>query len=87
MALWLSPSEVFRRLAAQVCVKGGVDTDAAGHARGHTMMYFINGALMSVLIDDDLARFVNHGVLAMQLEGRGDNRASFRNLWIRNFDK
>ena len=56
-------------------------------ARGHTMMYFINGALMSVLIDDDPARFVDHGVLAIQLEGRGDNRASFRNLWIRNFDK
>ncbi len=39
---------------------------------------------MSVLIDDHPTMFVDHGVLAIQLEGRGENRASFRNLWIKN---
>jgi catechol 2,3-dioxygenase-like lactoylglutathione lyase family enzyme len=41
-------------------------------ARGRTM------------IDDHPTRFVDHGVLAVQLEGRGDNTAHFRNLWLKN---
>jgi catechol 2,3-dioxygenase-like lactoylglutathione lyase family enzyme len=53
-------------------------------ARGRTMIYFINGHLMSVLIDDHPSMFVDHGVLSIQLEGRGDNVASFRNLWLKN---
>jgi len=53
-------------------------------ARGRTMLYFINGHLMSVLIDDHPTMFVDHGVLSIQLEGRGDNTASFRNLWLKN---
>jgi catechol 2,3-dioxygenase-like lactoylglutathione lyase family enzyme len=53
-------------------------------ARGRTMLYFINGRLMSVLIDDHPTMFVDHGVLSIQLEGRGDNTASFRNLWLKN---
>ena len=53
-------------------------------ARGRTMLYFINGHLMSVLIDDHPTMFVDHGVLSIQLEGRGDNVASFRNLWLKN---
>lgn len=52
-------------------------------ARGRTMMFSINGRLMSVLIDDHPTMFVDHGVLAIQLEGRGENTASFRNLWIK----
>ena len=53
-------------------------------ARGRTMMFFVNGHLMSVFIDDNPTMFVDHGVLAIQLEGRGDNKASFRNLWLKN---
>lgn len=52
-------------------------------ARDRTMMFFINGQLMSVLIDDHPTMFVARGVLAIQLEGRGDNTAMFRDLWIR----
>jgi catechol 2,3-dioxygenase-like lactoylglutathione lyase family enzyme len=52
-------------------------------ARGRTMLFYINGQLMSVLIDDHPTMFVDHGVLAIQLEGRGDNTASFRNLWLK----
>jgi hypothetical protein len=39
---------------------------------------------MSVLVDDHPTMFVDHGVLAIQLEGRGDNKASFKNLWLKN---
>jgi len=53
-------------------------------ARGRTMVYFINGQLMSVMIDDHPTMFVDHGVISIQLEGRGDNTASFRNLWLKN---
>jgi catechol 2,3-dioxygenase-like lactoylglutathione lyase family enzyme len=53
-------------------------------ARGRTMIYSINGQLMSVMIDDNPKMFVDHGLLAIQLEGRGANKASFRNLWIKN---
>ena len=53
-------------------------------ARGRTMMFFINGQLMSVLIDDHPTKFLPQGFLSVQLEGRGDNKASFRNLWLKN---
>jgi catechol 2,3-dioxygenase-like lactoylglutathione lyase family enzyme len=53
-------------------------------ARGRTMLYFINGQLMSVLIDDHPTMFVDRGVIALQLEGRGDNSASYRNVWLKN---
>jgi Domain of Unknown Function (DUF1080) len=53
-------------------------------ARGRTMMYFINGQLESVFIDDHATRFVDHGWISIQLEGRGDNKASWRNLWLKN---
>ena len=52
-------------------------------ARGRTMLYFINGQLMSVLIDDHPTMFVDRGVIALQLEGRGDNTASYRNVWLK----
>jgi hypothetical protein len=37
-----------------------------------------------VFIDDHPTRFVDHGVIALQLEGRGDNMASYRNIWLKN---
>jgi hypothetical protein len=52
--------------------------------RGRTMMYFINGHLMSVFVDDHPAMYVDHGFLALQLEGRGDVAVHFRNLWLKN---
>jgi len=64
--------------------KGGEWNQIHVIARGHTMLYFINGHLMSTLIDDHPTMFVDHGVLSIQLEGRGDNVASFRNLWLKN---
>lgn len=53
-------------------------------ARGRTMIYSINGHLMSVFIDDHPTMFVDHGFLALQLERRGDIAVHFRNLWLKN---
>lgn len=52
-------------------------------ARGHALFYFMNGRLMSTVLDDDPARFLSHGRLAIQLEGGGDRKVSYRNLWIK----
>ena len=54
-------------------------------ARDRTMMFFINGVLMSVFIDDHPTKFLPQGYVSVQLEGRGDNKASFRNLWLKNY--
>ena len=51
-------------------------------ARGRTLMYLINGKLMSVVWDDS-PMFVDHGEIAIQLEGRGDEKVSYRNLWLK----
>lgn len=53
-------------------------------ARGNTMMFSINGHLMSVLLDDNASMAVDHGFLALQLEGRGNIKVYFRDLWIMN---
>ena len=52
-------------------------------ARGRTMIYSINGHLMSVFIDDHPSMFVDHGFLAVQLEGSGDIGVRFRSLWLK----
>jgi hypothetical protein len=52
-------------------------------ARGNIMMYIINGHLMSEMIDDNPKMFVSHGELSVQLEGRGDRKVSYRNLWLK----
>ncbi|HVY92402.1 MAG TPA: DUF1080 domain-containing protein [Bryobacteraceae bacterium] len=51
--------------------------------RGTTMMYFINGRLMSVMLDDNPKMFTDHGEIAIQLEGRGDRKVSFRNIRLK----
>lgn len=52
-------------------------------ARGHTLAYVINGRLMSMVIDDDPARFLARGRLAIQLEGSGARRVAYRNMWLK----
>lgn len=51
--------------------------------RGTTMMYLLNGRLMSVFVDDNPSRYLDHGALLIQLEGRGDTKVSFRNIWLK----
>ena len=52
-------------------------------ARGDTMFYTINGRLMSVFVDHHPTRARSKGVLALQLEGRGDIKAYFRDIWLK----
>ena len=52
-------------------------------ARGNTMMYILNGRLMSVFIDDNPKRFLEQGKLQLQLEGRGDIKVYFRDIWLK----
>lgn len=52
-------------------------------ARGNMMVYIINGHLMSVLFDDNPRMAASQGLLALQLEGRGDIQAEFRNVWLK----
>lgn len=54
--------------------------------RDRTMLYFLNGQLMSTLVDDDPARALSHGRLLIQLEGNGDRKVSYRNMWLRKLD-
>jgi hypothetical protein len=54
--------------------------------RGHALFYFMNGVLMSTVVDDDPTRFLSHGRLAIQLEGGGDRKVSYRNLWLKLLD-
>ena len=55
-------------------------------ARGHTLFYFMNGKLMSTVTDDDPARFIAHGRLAIQLEGGGNRKVSYRNMWLKVYN-
>jgi len=66
------------------CIKVGDWNQIHLIARGRTMMYFINGCLMSVFVDDHPTMYTDHGFLAVQLEGRGDIAVRFRNLWLKN---
>jgi Domain of Unknown Function (DUF1080) len=53
-------------------------------ARGNMMIHMINGHVTAVFIDDDPSMAVAEGVIGLQIEGGGNVRISFRNLWIKN---
>ena len=52
-------------------------------AQGDTLMYLVNGHLMSVYFEQNHMIAADHGVLALQLEGGGDIKAHFRSLWLK----
>lgn len=52
-------------------------------ARGHQVMHIVNGQLMAVVIDDDVAARKTKGVIALQIEQYGAGRISFRNIWLK----
>jgi hypothetical protein len=52
-------------------------------ARGNMMTYLVNGHLMSILIDDNPTMAASKGRLALQLEGRGDVKVYFRDVWLK----
>jgi len=53
-------------------------------ARGRTLLYIVNGHLMSVLMDDSPTFYQDHGYIAIQLEGAAPNAAYFKNMWIKS---
>ncbi len=56
-------------------------------ARGHTLFYYLNGQLMSLVVDNDPGGFISHGRLAIQLEGGGDRKVSYRDMWLKTYNQ
>ena len=52
-------------------------------ARGRTMIYLVNDQVASIMFDDHPTLFRDSGYISIQLEGRGANKASFKNMWIK----
>jgi hypothetical protein len=50
-------------------------------ARGTTMTHIINGHVMSILIDDDPAKFRKSGLIGFEIEGTG--KIFMRNIWLK----
>lgn len=53
-------------------------------ARGNTLIHMVNGHVTSIFIDDDPSMAVAQGVVGLQIEGSGNVRVSFRNLWLKS---
>jgi len=53
-------------------------------ARGYMMTHVLNGHVMSIFIDDDPTMAEAQGVIGLQIEGGGNVKVSFRNLWLKN---
>ena len=53
--------------------------------RGNTLVHMINGHVMSVTMDDDLAARASQGILSLQLEGSG--QIWYRNVYLKLNDK
>jgi len=53
-------------------------------ARGNMMMHMLNGHVMAVFIDEDATMAAAQGVIGLQIEGGGNVKVSFRNLWLKN---
>jgi len=47
-------------------------------------MHMLNGHVMAVFIDDDPTMSAAQGVIGLQIEGGGNVKISFRNLWLKN---
>lgn len=54
-------------------------------ARGNTLVHVINGQVMTVSIDDNLADRAYQGIFSLQLEGRG--QIWYRNVYVKNLEK
>jgi len=51
--------------------------------RGHVYMQFINGHLVTVMIDDEPNRYQATGMIGFEIESTGT--VAMRNLYIRKF--
>jgi hypothetical protein len=48
------------------------------------MLHMLNGHAMAIFIDDDPTMAATQGVIGLQIEGGGNVKISFRNLWLKN---
>ncbi|MGC9223369.1 MAG: 3-keto-disaccharide hydrolase [Terracidiphilus sp.] len=89
-----SEPDKFQRLAGMIggrtalgkFVKDGQWNQYTIIARGGVILHILNGQLMAVLIDDDLASTNNaSGLFGLQIEGT-PCKVSFRNIWLRKID-
>jgi hypothetical protein len=52
-------------------------------ARGNTIVQILNGAVTSIVIDDDAAGRALQGLLGLQLHVGAPMKAEFRNIWLK----
>ena len=55
-------------------------------ARGNTIIQVLNGAVSSMLVDDDVKNRVMSGLLGVQLHVGEPMRVQFRNLWLKRLE-
>jgi hypothetical protein len=53
-------------------------------AHGNMLLHMLNGHAMAIFIDDDPTMSATQGVIGLQIEGGGNVKISFRNLWLKN---
>jgi hypothetical protein len=53
-------------------------------AHGNMLLHMLNGHAMAIFIDDDPTMSAAQGVIGLQIEGGGNVKISFRNLWLKN---
>jgi len=52
-------------------------------ARGNTMIQILNGAVTSIVVDDDSKNRALGGLLGFQLHVGPPMKAEFRNIWLK----
>ena len=55
------------------------------HVRGNTLMHFLNGRLMSMTIDDDVANRPADGSIGMQVHVGGPMKVEYRNIRLKTW--
>jgi len=53
--------------------------------RGNTLMHFLNGRLMSITIDDDIANRAADGSIGMQVHVGGPMKVEYRNIRLKTW--
>lgn len=55
-------------------------------ARGNTITQILNGAVTSIVIDDDVKNRMASGLLGFQMHVGDPMRVEFRNVWLRRLN-
>jgi hypothetical protein len=52
-------------------------------ARGNTILQILNGAVSSIVVDDDTKNRVMSGLIGLQLHAGEPMQVQFRNIWLK----